>query len=117
MKVFSFLDDNRKMSDERTKDSDKVTHISDCLNGISAYLFKYKDSYQKKYNDTGLTDDKVHLGVMAQELEANPLTESAVIENEDGIKTVDTRQVALVDLALITDLADRIHKLEKIIGA
>lgn len=91
-------------------------NISDCLDGISAYLFKYKDGYQKKYNDCGITDDKVHLGVMAQELEKNPLTESAVYENEDGIKQVDTRQMAMIDMALISDLADRIKKLEEKVG-
>lgn len=91
-------------------------NISDCLDGISAYLFKYKDGYQKKYNDCGITDDKVHLGVMAQDLEKNPLTESAVIEMEDGIKTVDTRQMAMIDMALISDLADRIKKLEEKVG-
>lgn len=88
-------------------------NISDCLDGISAYLFKYKNGYQKKYNDC---DNKMHLGVMAQDLEKNPLTESAVVENEDGIKQVDTRQVAMIDMALISDLAERIKKLEEKVG-
>lgn len=90
--------------------------ISECLDGINSYLFRYKPEYQKEYNDKGLTDDKLHLGCMAQELEENPLTESAVVENEDGIKTVDTRQVAMIDLALITDINNRLKRLEEKVG-
>lgn len=91
-------------------------NISECIENIDAYLFKYKPEVQEKYNKEGLTDDEVHLGVMAQELEANPLTESAVFENEDGFKEIDTRQVALIDLALITDIARRLKNIEEKVG-
>lgn len=90
--------------------------ISKCLEGIDAYLFKYKPEAQKKYEETGLLDDKLHLGVMAQDLESNPLTASAVNEMDDGLKVIDTKQVALIDLALITDIARRLDRLEKKVG-
>lgn len=100
------------VSDRNEKECSKTKcHISDMLDNIDGYLFKYKKDAQEKHPD--MTDDKEHLGVMAQDLADNPLTESAVIETEDGTLAVDTRQMAMIDMALIKDLSDRIKALEE----
>ena len=98
------------LSDERMKNiKDQTTHISDLASKLNSYLFEYKPEAQEEYG----VDDKEHVGVMAQEMEKNPITASNVIEDENGIKHIDTNQQTLTNLALIADLARRLADLEE----
>lgn len=105
----SFLSPLFALSDERMKDiKDQTTHISDLASKLNSYLFEYKPEAQEEYG----VDDKEHVGVMAQEMEKNPITASNVIEDENGIKHIDTNQQTLTNLALIADLAKRLAEVE-----
>lgn len=101
-------------SDERTKDYvpyDKEK-FSDAIANIDAYFFKYKEQFQDKPG----FDDNEHVGVMAQELEENPVTKNSVIENENGIKMINTKELTLENTALLADIVRRLQALEEKIG-
>lgn len=103
------------LSDERCKDlEDKANGLSKLLEPIDAYIFKYKESAQEKYPNE--TDDEVHVGIIAQDLEKSPLTKGSVITDEDGTKHIDTKELTLEQMAIITDLEKRISNIEKILG-
>ena len=53
---------------------------------------------------------------MAQELEENPVTKNAVVENEDGIKMINTKELTLENTALLADIVRRLQALEAKIG-
>lgn len=98
--------------DERLKDAEEAPkNISKCLEDIDAFLFKYKDSAQEEKPE--LTDDKTHLGVMAQKMETNPVLENAVEETEDGTKAVDVKTLTMDNTALLSDLAKRFNAMEE----
>ena len=78
---------------------------------ISAIDFTYKPEYQ---NEAG-ADSEEHTGVIAQELEQLKSTEGTVIEGEDGIKKVNTGQLALTDTAAIAELSRRVLALEEVV--
>lgn len=99
-------------SDERTKEAvETPKNISKCLEDIDTFLFKYKKSVQEEAPE--LADDKTHLGVMAQEMEQNPVLENAVEETEEGTKVVDVKTLTMDNTALLADLAKRFNALEE----
>lgn len=96
------------LSDENMKNiKDETDHISKLAEDIGTYLYTYKDP-----NYPG-ADDKEHVGPVAQELEANPITKDAVEEDANGIKHVNGERLALSEMAIISDLARRLADLEE----
>ena len=90
--------------------------IIDNFAKISAISFKYNDEAKSKYGQEKAVDDNQHIGVIAQELEANPITEGAVKTNENGDLEVDTRHLTFVDTAAIGELSRRVLALEEAIS-
>ena len=90
--------------------------IIDNFAKISAISFEYNDEAKSKYGQEKAVDDNQHIGVIAQELEANPITEGAVKTNENGDLEVDTRHLTFVDTAAIGELSRRVLALEKAIS-
>jgi hypothetical protein len=80
---------------------------------ISAISFEYNDEAKSKYGQEKAVDDNQHIGVIAQELEANPVTEGAVKTNENGDLEVDTRHLTFADTAAIGELSRRVLALEE----
>jgi hypothetical protein len=80
---------------------------------ISAIDFKYKPDAQKEYAGCCGVDNKEHIGVIAQELEANPATAGTVETNEKGDKQVNTAQLTMADTAAIAELSRRVLALEE----
>lgn len=105
------------LSDERMKSLFGKDKSLDCFGKINAYMFRYKPEAQQAFKDKDLgVDDKVHVGVMAQELKSNPITSSTV--NSDpmsGILTVDTKQLTMTNTAMIAELTRKVDMLEKIL--
>lgn len=112
------------VSDERCKDKEnldkelvdshktKAKTISEYLQDIDTYLYKYKDSAQ--YQMPGMTDDDTHVGVMAQDLQKNPATQGTVEKDpKTGVLLVDTRQLSLTNTANIADLQRRLDAVER----
>ena len=90
--------------------------IIDNFAKISAISFEYNDEAKSKYGQEKAVDDNQHIGVIAQELEANPITEGAVKTNENGDLEVDTRHLTFADTAAIGELSRRVLALEKAIS-
>ena len=87
--------------------------IIDNFAKISAISFEYNDEAKSKYGEEKAVDDNQHIGVIAQELEANPITEGAVKTNENGDLEVDTRHLTFTDTAAIGELSRRVLALEE----
>lgn len=104
------------MSDERAKDAEKLTpektDITKEMAKIDAYLFKYKPKIQNDFTGEKGVDDKAHVGVMAQELASNPVTEGAVEEGEEGYLEVDPGKLCMALTAVTSDMAKKMGELE-----
>lgn len=87
--------------------------IIDNFAKISAISFEYNDEAKSKYGEEKAVDNNQHIGVIAQELEANPITEGAVKTNENGDLEVDTRHLTFADTAAIGELSRRVLALEE----
>jgi len=95
------------LSDARVKDNIEIADkdIDALLDELTPYKFKYKGGDQKQ------------IGIMAQDLEKNPLTQALVSENENGVKIVDGAKAATLSLASVSHIHERLKKLEKLMGA
>ena len=105
-------------SDERLKnifgDNEDIIKI---FSKIDAIQFTYKDKAHEIPNaeERGVDDD-LHYGIKAQDLEKNPLTKSAVVEDEQGNKLVDTKELTTINSAIISEICKRLEIIEKILG-
>lgn len=82
---------------------------------IDAADFTYKPEVQKEYADNPNMDNKEHIGIIAQQLEASPITSGTVERNENGDLEVKTGALTTENTAAIAELSRRILALEKII--
>ena len=80
---------------------------------LSAIDFQYTPEAQAEYANELNVDDKEHIGVIAQELENNEVTEGAVEHNENGDLTVNADQLTMADTAAIAELSRRVLALEQ----
>ena len=83
---------------------------------INAYEFKYTPEALKLYNGTKGVDEGINYGVMAQELEKNPITENTVVEDENGYKNIQTDKLAATDAAVLSDVGKRLLVIEEKLG-
>jgi hypothetical protein len=85
---------------------------------INAIQFTYNDKAKEiPGGENKGIDDDLHLGVKAQELAENPLTESAV--SKDPISEylqVDTKELTMANTAIISEICKRILIIEKVLG-
>lgn len=80
---------------------------------------KTLDFHYKPEIAEAIGDDKQHVGVSAQNLEENPITEGCVEETEDGKKIVDTRHLTAANTAVLSEvckalmeITERLKRLE-----
>ena len=99
------------MSDERCKELFGSTNLIDAIAEIDAYRFKYKPGAEEI--NPSATPDKTHYGILAQDLAANPVTQAAVVQDENGFLEVDTKELTMTTFALVTQLAKRLQALEE----
>lgn len=97
-----------------------IKDITNIFGDIDSFLYRYKDDVQKEKTESGLTnneigktDDKNHVGVMAQELRDNPLTSDCVIEDENGHLEVDTSRLTLTIAGVLAQLCKKVEEIEK----
>jgi hypothetical protein len=105
------------LSDARCKELFGNTDLLSSISDLNEYVYKYKKSAQENpaLKDKHV-DDEIHVGPVAQELKANPITEGTVKEDPlSGFLTVDTAQLSLVEMSILSAMAKRILKLEEII--
>lgn len=105
-------------SDERLKnifgDNEDIIKV---FSKIDAIQFTYKD---KAHNipdaENRGVDNDLHYGIKAQDLENSPLTKSAVVEDEQGNKLVDTKELTTINSAVISEICKRLEIIEKVLG-
>lgn len=106
-------------SDEKLKDviSEDVDPI-DCFAQIDSYLYRYKPEVVERYNgheNGSPVNDDQNFGVMAQDLQANPLTAPAVKEDENGYLMLDGGRLSSINTAMIAELCKKVQELEEYI--
>jgi hypothetical protein len=80
---------------------------------IQNALYKYKPEATEI--DPDIDPEQEHIGPMAQDIEkVNP---ACVVETKDGVKTVDTGRLALMNAGVIAQLARDMKKLEAQVAA
>lgn len=78
---------------------------------IDAFLFKYKPEAQEKLPET--TDDKEHVGVMAQQMLQTPTTKNVVEEDpESGYLQLDINSLVMTLTAAVSELSKKVIDLE-----
>lgn len=104
-------------SDERLKELFNGNEdIVKCFSKINAYEFEYKPEALRLYNGTKGVDEGTNVGVMAQELEANPITSNIVTEDENGYKNIEIGKLAATDAAVLSDVCKRLLAIEEKLG-
>lgn len=83
---------------------------------LNAYEFKYTPKALDLYEGTKGVDKGTNVGVMAQELEKNPITENTVVEDENGYKNIQTDKLAATDAAVLSDVCKRLLVIEEKLG-
>ena len=115
---------------EETGKAEDATIISDCrlkelfgtddivklFSHINSYEFKYTPKALRLYNGTKGVDEGTNIGVMAQELEENPVTANTVIDDENGYKNIETNKLAAADTAVLADVCKRLIAIEEKLG-
>ena len=105
--------ESQTFSDERLKEVYGEDMPVECFRNIRGYTFEYTPQAQ----EIGAGDNNQHYGVMAQNLEENPLTRQAVnIDRETGFKTVDTRELTTINTAALGSMAREITELKAQVG-
>ena len=110
------------VSDGTLKNKEKIERLFQndnaikAFSDIDAYVYKYNQKAQDTYAGEKGVDDSTHFGPIAQDLAKNPVTSGTVHRDESGYLTVDTRQLALTNTAMISQLARKIEELEERIG-
>lgn len=107
-----------KTSDERLKrvfgtNEDAIKAFSK----IDSIMFEYNEKAHEIHPDgeKGIDND-THYGVKAQDLANNPLTESAVSEDENGFLQVDTNELTMANTSLLSEVCRRLLRIEKALG-
>lgn len=83
---------------------------------LNAYEFKYTPKALGLYEGTKGVDEGTNIGVMAQELEANPVTQNTVVEDENGYKNIEVGKLAAANAAVLSDVCKRLLAIEQKLG-
>ena len=89
------------------------TDLVELFSRLNAYKFKYKPEALELYDGTKGVDDGTNIGVMAQELEQNPVTQNVVCEDENGYKNIEVGKLTAADTAVLSDVCKRLIDIEK----
>ena len=104
------------ISDCRLKELFGTDDIVKLFSHINSYEFKYTPKALRLYNGTKGVDEGTNIGVMAQELEENPVTENTVIDDENGYKNIETNKLATTEAAVLADVCKRLIAIEEKLG-
>lgn len=101
-------------SDENLKENiEDAGGIIPMMAQIDSYLYNYKPEAQEEYAGTGMMNNDNNLGVMAQELQENPLTAPAVKTDAKGNLALDTGRLTSINTAMIAELCKKVMELEE----
>jgi hypothetical protein len=108
-KDYNFFDDNK----------DGPTWEDPILEAYANYIYNYVYEYKPEAQamdptDDGLDPSVTHIGPIAQDIEkVNP---ACVKETEDGVKTVDTARLSMMNAGAIAQLAREIRELKEVLN-
>ena len=102
--IEKYSDRNLKEDIQVPVENEMHSRLQEMLDELKSYKYNYKD-------EKGLPQDQQY-GVMAQDLEKSELGSEFVEEDQDGDKMVDYGKMAGTQLAALTELFDRVKKLE-----
>lgn len=109
--------DKNSVSDERCKRlfGENCGDLLDCVSKLNSYVFEYNEKAKSiPGSENKGVDDDIHVGILAQELAANPATAAAVEEDPlSGYLQVDTKELTMAEMAILTAMAKRIKALEE----
>lgn len=106
--------DEQEVSDEQLKNESVFNDdIIDLFSKINAYDFAYTDKAKDLYLGNKGVDNDEHVGVMAQELQQNPITDSTVAKDENGYLSIDTKELTMADTAVLSDVCKRLLQVEE----
>ncbi len=96
-----------KYSDERTKDNIVAApnELQEMLDKLNAVRYNYKP-------EMGLGNDDKY-GVIAQDLEKSEVGKRYVVEDEEGMKSINYGDMGETQLAALADIHQRVKNLEK----
>lgn len=104
----------KAISDENAKTDINTENVStellDEMSQVKPFHFTYKPEFQE-LDDTGSIDSDEHIGVKAQDIEAQPLLNSIISENENGLKEIDIKEMTLANTAAISALINKLKEL------
>ena len=115
-KAAEAAEDATIISDCRLKELFGTDDIVKLFSHINSYEFKYTPKALRLYNGTKGVDEGTNIGVMAQELEENPVTENTVIDDENGYKNIETNKLAATEAAVLADVCKRLIAIEEKLG-
>ena len=99
------------IDDEDEWGDDGDTVLDGYAENIRNYVYNYKPEAQAI--DSSIDPNQEHIGPMAQDIEkVNP---ACIIETPEGVKTVDTGRLAMMNAGAIGDLARRFDELEALV--
>ena len=104
------------ISDCRLKELFGTDDIVELFSHINSYEFKYTPKALRLYNGTKGVDEGTNIGVMAQELEENPVTANMIVEDENGYKNIETNKLAATEAAVLADVCKRLIAIEEKLG-
>ena len=82
---------------------------------IDSYLYKYKPEAQEEYAGTGMMNNDTNLGVIAEQMNENPLTKPAVTTDDKGNLALDGGRLSSINTAVISELCRKVMELESIV--
>lgn len=109
-------EDDNIISDCRLKELFGTDDIVELFSHINSYEFKYTPKALRLYNGTKGVDEGTNIGVMAQELEENPVTANMIVEDENGYKNIETNKLATTEAAVLADVCKRLIAIEEKLG-
>ena len=109
-------EDGNIISDCRLKELFGTDDIVELFSHINSYEFKYTPKALRLYNGTKGVDEGTNIGVMAQELEENPVTANMIVEDENGYKNIETNKLAATEAAVLADVCKRLIAIEEKLG-
>ena len=105
---------DEQVSDEQLKNKSVFNDdIIDLFSKVNAYDFAYTDKAKDLYLGNKGVDNDEHVGVMAQELQQNPITDSTVAKDENGYLSIDTKELTMADTAVLSDVCKRLLQVEE----
>ena len=105
---------DEQVSDEQLKNKSVFNDdIIDLFSKINSYDFAYTDKAKDLYLGNKGVDNDEHVGVMAQELQQNPITDSTVVKDENGYLSIDTKELTMADTAVLSDVCKRLLQVEE----